>query len=331
MARRSRSVLAPWLGVLLAGCGAPDSQRESAANSALGVTPASSPRSGVQYAPRSLASSFAMMKSQPGSRPERVEIVEVTGGGTPDDSRPKTNPDAASRKIVYTAEIALVVDDFAKLEGAIVKLVGEGGGYVADSDVSGSAGSNRSASWKVRIPTERFQSFLDSAAKLGELTRRRLDSQDVTEEYYDLDARIKNKKVEEARLLKHLENSAAKLEDILAAERELSRVREEVERQEGRLRLLANLAALTTVTITAEERTHYVPATAPGFATLAGRRFTDSIASLVRAARSLALWGIGLVPWLPLFAAIAFALFLAYRWIRRRIVTLVRHLRPTAP
>ena len=331
MARRSRSVLAPWLGVLLMGCGAPDSQWESAANSAPGVTPASSPRSGVQYASRTLESSYATMKSQPGSRPARDEIIEVMGGGSLDEKSPKVNPDTASRKIVYTAEIALVVDDFAKLESMIVKLVGDGGGYVADSDVSGSAGSNRFASWKVRVPIERFQAFLDSAAKLGELTRRRLDSQDVTEEYYDLDARIKNKKVEEARLLKHLENSTAKLEDILAAERELSRVREEVERQEGRLRLLANLASLTTVTITAQERTDYVPPTTPGFATRAGHTFSDSIAGFVHAAQSLALWGISLVPWLPLFAAIALVGWLVYRWIRRRVVALVRQRRPAAP
>ena len=80
------------------------------------------------------------------------------------------------------------------------------------------------------------------------------DSQDVTEEYYDVEARIKNKRVEEERLLKHLEQSTGKLEDILKVEKEISRVRGEIERQQGRLQYLDKLSALTTVTITLHER-----------------------------------------------------------------------------
>ena len=69
----------------------------------------------------------------------------------------------------------------------------------------------------------------------------------MTEEFFDLEARIKNKKVEEARLVKHLTDSTGKLEDILAVEREISRVRQEIEHMEGRIRLIANLAELTSV------------------------------------------------------------------------------------
>jgi tellurite resistance protein len=60
------------------------------------------------------------------------------------------------------------------------------------------------------------------------------DAQDVTEEFYDVDARLRNKRVEEQRLVEHLKKSTARLQDILAVEREISRVRGEIEQMEGR-------------------------------------------------------------------------------------------------
>ena len=81
----------------------------------------------------------------------------------------------------------------------------------------------------------------------------------MTEEFFDLEARIRNKQEEEKRLLKHLADSTGKLEDILKVESELTRVRGEVEQMQGRLRFLANRADLSTVTITATELKDYSP------------------------------------------------------------------------
>ena len=85
----------------------------------------------------------------------------------------------------------------------------------------------------------------------------------MSEEYFDLDARQAAKKVEETRLLKHLADSTGKLDEILAVERELSRVRSEIERMQGRLRALSNLTTLATVTINVSEIKDYVPPRAP--------------------------------------------------------------------
>jgi hypothetical protein len=231
------------------------------------------------------------------------------------------NPKAAAivdRKILYSADLSMVTANFTKLESAIVKLVRENDGYIADADVGGTVGLNRHARWKIRIPVEKFDSFLTSASGLGELSQRQIHSQDVTEEFYDLESRIKNKKVEETRLLKHLTDSTGKLDEILAAEKELSRVREEVERQEGRLRLLANLASLTTVTITASESSTFVPATAPTFATRASRTFEASYKGLVEFTQGFALFVIGLLPWIPVILILALIAFLMVRRTYRR-------------
>lgn len=136
----------------------------------------------------------------------------------------------ALRKIIYTADVELTVLDLPKAEQGIARLVKESGGCLAESDLSGAPGEQHSGRWKVRIPTERFESFIASVIALGELQRRTTNSQDVTEEFYDLEARIKNKKVEEGRLVEHLEESTGKLKEILDVEKEISRVRGEIER-----------------------------------------------------------------------------------------------------
>ena len=250
-----------------------------------------------------------------------TENVSAPSSTTPPGGAMNSAPTKAAalvdRKILYTADLSMVTANFSKLESAITKLVRENDGYIADADVGGSVGLNRHARWKIRIPVEKFDSFLDSASQLGELAQRQIHSQDVTEEFYDLESRIKNKKVEESRLLKHLTDSTGKLDEILAAEKELSRVREEVERQEGRLRLLANLASLTTVTITASEAITFVPATAPTFATRASRTFEASYRGFVEFAQGFALFVIGLIPWMPIILILALIAFLKLRQTAR--------------
>ncbi len=165
----------------------------------------------------------------------------------------------------------------------------------------------------IRIPVDSYERFTEDAVRLGELQSRRLESQDVTEEFFDLDARIKNKKVEEARLLKHLEASTGNLKDILEVERELSRVREEVERIQGRLQLLANLTALTTVTLSVYERRAYIPPESPTYATRMSRRFFGSARSLALFLGNVLLNVVSVIPWLPVWVVVLGAGWLIYR------------------
>jgi hypothetical protein len=226
----------------------------------------------------------------------------------------------ANRKIIYNARVDLVTEDLNKLENALTHLVTARKAYVADSDRSGSAGENRHGTWKVRVPVENYDAFLKDSVALGELVSLKADSQDVSEEFYDLEARERAKKVEEERLLKHLSDSTGKLDEILAVERELTRVRSEIERMQGRLRVLGNLTSLATVTISAREIKGYIPPQAPTLATKVGRTFYDSLASLQQLGEALLLAVVALVPWLPL---ILLGVLIAF-WSNRRIVAAAR-------
>ena len=254
-----------------------------------------------------------------------AEGIKVYGGGeaTKDATALPTGAaaidpaKAVARKILYSADLNIVVEDFPRTTDALAALVRRMDGYIADSNVMGTPGVNRLATWKVRVPVARFEAFLDAVVKLGELQHKKLTSQDVTEEFFDLETRIKNKKVEEDRLVKHLTESTGKLTDILAVEREISRVREEIERMEGRIRLLANLAELTTVSVTAQERVGYVPPTAPSFSTRASRAFERSVKNLVELSQFLAIQAIAILPWLPFWIVVAAIVLVFLRRHRR--------------
>jgi len=232
---------------------------------------------------------------------------------------------AVPRKIIYNVEIAVTVDRFAVAEKALANLLKDYGGYVAQSDIAGAPGSARSGRWTVRVPAEQIDAFEEGLAALGELQKRHRDSRDVTAEYYDTDARIKNKKVEEARLLKHLEDSTGALKDILEVEHELSRVRGEVEQLQGQLQLLANLSSLTTVTITLAERERAVPPIppqppeVPTFAQRVAATYQASVDQLTEFGEAVALFVVAVAPWLPLVALGVLILWLVGRRLGLRL------------
>ena len=172
--------------------------------------------------------------------------------GQPNRNHPATGRpprrDVSKRKIVYRADIDLVVEQFDPLPEQIEAAVKQHGGFVSASNITGSPGQPRNGRWTVRVPVDRFAEFLAAVRQLGEVRSINSTSDDVTAEYYDIEARIRNKQQEEERLLKLLAEATGKLEEILAVERELSRVRGEIEQAQGRLRMLKDVTELTTVT-----------------------------------------------------------------------------------
>jgi hypothetical protein len=223
-------------------------------------------------------------------------------------------PPTAGRQVIYRATISLDVEDFAAAEKEITALVNNSGGYIASYHEHRLHGTQRGGQWSVRVPVNQFNAFLDAVADLGVPEQRNLQSQDVTEEYIDLQSRLKNKQALEARLLELVADRADEIKDVLALEAELSRVREEIEKIQGRLRFLTDRVALTTIDITAYERTGYRPPQT-SFAGRVAASFLVSLDRLRQFLEGAALLIVVLAPWIVLFA-LALAPFVWY--IRRR-------------
>jgi len=229
-----------------------------------------------------------------------------------------SSPGGLERKIIYTANVDLVVESFEGVPAKVEALTQQFGGYVARTKISGSPGRPRSGEWSLRVPVVSYAKFLAAAQQLGEVRSVSQNSQDVSEEYYDVEARIRNAKKEEERLLKLLDTAAGKLQEILQVERELARVRGEIEQMEGRIRVLDNLTALTTVDLRIDEIKNYVPEEAPTYATRVRRTWGESTSALVTTAQGLSIALVALVPWLVVLLPAALVVWLAARLARRR-------------
>ncbi|MEM6258737.1 MAG: DUF4349 domain-containing protein [Planctomycetota bacterium] len=228
---------------------------------------------------------------------------------------------AQQRKIIFNANIQLVVDEFEGVAKAVSALAKKHGGFIASSNIRGSEGEPRSGHWALRIPSQNFDSFLDGSKGLGQVRSLSQDSKEVTAEYVDLEARVRNLKAEEERLHKHLNESTRSLKDILEVEREIARVRGEIERMQGRLNVLKDLTSLSTVTVRIEEIKDYIPEATeePGFATQVTRTWSDSLGGVGAFFTSASLFIVGFIPWLTVVLPLGFVAWLVFKRVRRSV------------
>ena len=240
-----------------------------------------------------------------GAPPNSMSREEAPVGGAVPPPAPAQKPEKLDeRKIIYTSKLQLRVVDLDAAALQVQKLVEEQKGYIASSDISGVPDyyNNRSANWVVRVPVANYQAFLNEAKSLGTVAQETSTAEDVTEQYLDVTAQIKNKRVEEDRLVELLKNATAKLEDILTVEKELSRVRGEIEQAEGKKRYIENRTDFTTVTLNLSQVTERNLDVDPSFGGRISRTFYNSVDLLWQAIQSLAIALVGLAPWLPLIA-----------------------------
>lgn len=218
-----------------------------------------------------------------------------------------------ARRIIYDADVSLVVNDMAVTETQIASLLKKSDGYVAEASVDRREGEHLTGRWRVRVPVAQFETFLDAVSKLGVAESRKQTAQDVTEEYVDLEAQITNKKRLEERIVALLKESTGKINEIIEVERELGRVRGEIEQMEGRLRLLTNRTDFTTVSITARVEENYVPPAAPTFPNRIARAWVLSLDALRVFSEQLAVAIVYATPWIAILSVAAIPAFLIAR------------------
>lgn len=160
---------------------------------------------------------------------------------------------AAPSMVIRTGQAFIEVE---KVDAAVIRirqLAVQFGGYIANSSMSGGRDQIRQATFELKIPAARYEGAVESLATIGKVETVSSNAQDVGEEFVDVTARVSNARRLEERLISLLANRTGKLDEVLRVERELARVREEIERYEGRLRFLTTRVATSTLTITVHE------------------------------------------------------------------------------
>ena len=169
------------------------------------------------------------------------------------DLLPIRPSDVTSAMIIRAGQANIEVDSLEPAVTLVRKLAHQLGGYVANTAMQTGRGQLRSATLEVKIPAARFDEALGGLAPIGKLESVNVSAEDVGEEFTDATARMANARRLETRLIELIATRTGKLKDVLDVEQELARVREAIERYEGRLRYLQAHAALSTLTICVHE------------------------------------------------------------------------------
>ena len=206
--------------------------------------------------------------SAPGSQSgalttEKVSLTNAEGA--------ESSQQAFDRKIIRNADFQLETKSTTDAQRRLASIVESHGGFVVTSEATQSQGAGPSkpdvtVKLVARVPVVQFQAVLDAIHALdGRIKQEKITGQDVSEEYIDLEARIKSKKALEAQFMEIMKQ-ARSIQDALSVQSQLADVRTEIEKIEGRRRFLENQSSLSTITLSIEPPAPLIGTSPSGFA-----------------------------------------------------------------
>jgi hypothetical protein len=213
-----------------------------------------------------------------------------------------------SNMIIRTATASIKVDSLEPAVERVNELATRVGGYVAGSGIETGRNQLRQAFIELKVPAQRFTEVVAGLKPIGTLESVRVSAEDVGEEFVDVRARMENSRRLERRLLDLLAARTGKLKDVLDVEQSLARVREEIERYEGRLRYLQAHTAMSTLSVTVHEP---LPVIGTAGKSVMGEAFTQAWRNFV-VLLSLAVQSLGVI--LPLGFVAGGAWLVTRRW-----------------
>lgn len=175
-------------------------------------------------------------------------------GETPPAQLASPTPDASDiTMIIRTGNATIKVDSLGPAVARLRALATSLGGYVGNTSIQTGADQLRSATVEIKVPASRWPLLLAGIKPVGTLEAQNESAEDVGEEFVDVQARVANSRRLEERLIALLANRTGKLQDALQVERELARVREEIDRYEGRIRYLRSRTSISTMMVMLHE------------------------------------------------------------------------------
>lgn len=222
---------------------------------------------------------------------------------------------AMDRRIIRNAEFTIVVETPTEAQRHLAAIAERHGGFVVKSEINQADSHNPTApkvavTITLRVPAAHFGATIDELRGKGQrIIQERITGQDVTEEYIDLEARLRTKRALELQFLEILKR-ASKVSDALEVQHEVANVRTEIEQLEGRRRWLENQASLSTITITLQTPTPIITVSQVGFVGQVQQTLGESIDLAVAIIVGLLRFVIMLIP-------VALLILLPGAWLAR--------------
>jgi hypothetical protein len=218
------------------------------------------------------------------------------------------------RKLVRSAALRLEVEEYAATREQLDAALARTRGHVARARVEHADGSVAFAALELRVPASAFDGFIREVARLGTVLHEETRTDEISDVYYDAQARLESARQLEHRLLEFASSKTSDVTGLLEVERELGRVREEIEKLVGQIVGYDGQVALSALSLDVVSRQRVSVGEAPALGARLQHALGESFGVLVRAGRGALLALALLLPWLPLFAAVG---YLGRRWLRR--------------
>lgn len=236
---------------------------------------------------------------------------------TPTDKReevPVQSVPLPKNVLVKKGSISLIITNAKEAEAKIIQLLQTYGGYVEAKEshayvkhgelLTGS--EVHSIVFRIKVDAKKFDEFIEKVKEIGSYTHEEISIEDVTFQYADLSARLSNQRKLEESLLKHLDDLNKDYKVILEIEKELSRVREQIEQLTSQMRILENQIAYSTLVIRLEVKPEWVPPEDRDFAGQVYQTLVESLSAMATVVKTLAILFIAALPWLVIIGVIAF-------------------------
>jgi hypothetical protein len=247
-----------------------------------------------------------------GKEMEKVSLNEVDKEGS--------TAEAADRKIIRNADITIEVSSTVDAQHQVTSIAESHSGFVVTSEAKQRESNDpaqRTLEIKlvVRVPSNQFGRAFDEIKKLaGNTPAEQVTSQDVTEDFIDLEARIKTQKALEVQFLEIM-RQANKIADALEVQRQIAEVRTEIEKLEGRKRFLENRSSLSTINVNIQTPKPIITVTQTGF----GHSLREAVSDSISLASDMVLFfARSVIMLLPVFLFVFLPLGLVGRYLIRR-------------
>lgn len=298
------NLIAFLLLVFLTGCGGD-------------AVPQRQSESDISYSANKTADAPAPASADGSSKDKSAVTTQVS---LEQADRSKTETVPTERKIIRNADLQLESTSPEESQQKIASIAESKGGFVVESQQRSSNSNVKirdTVTMTVRVPAAKFNESLDEIRKVGSrVIVETIKGQDVTEEFVDIEARLKAKKALEEQFLEIMKQGKT-VQDALNVQRELANVRSEIEQIEGRKRFLENQTNLSTIKILLQTPNSYSPSSSGFFYQLG-----QAISSGFEIALSFILGLVTvLIAILPFLILVVFPIFLLLRYFWRRIRT----------
>jgi hypothetical protein len=235
-------------------------------------------------------------------------------------------PAGDRQQLIKKGSLTLIVGEARQAETRLNAILKRYDAYIAGRQSSASVPEKRylapseirSITLTIKVAANRFDELLAQVKQIGSYTHESVQTEDVTFAHADLTARLANQKRVEERLLGHLADKSKDFRSVLEIEKELSRVREQIEQLTAQVRTMENQIAYSTLTLEISVQPEYVPPEKRTFGQEVRETFGGSLRAMGTAARTLAIAAVAVVPWLLVGLALLYGFFRLITWIGGR-------------